>query len=385
MLTARCPSGLVQALGGSFYGTTSDGGANGDGTVFRISSKGKLTTLYSFCQQNDCTDGDSPTSGLIQATNGGFYGTTLAGGVHNVGTIFRITAAGKLKTLYTFCTQYPCSDGAQPSGPLIQAADGDFYGTTYRGGYGDFGTIFRVTPKGKLTTIYTFQGTDGSFPESGLVQGADGNLYGTTSGGGANNGGTVFTITTSGTLTTLYSFCAENLCQDGASPSAGLVQATDGSFYGTTNSGGVALDGTVFKISSKGKLSTLYSFCTKTNCADGQEPVGGLVEATTGDFYGTTSEGGANLDGTVFGLAVGLGPFVETRPTSGKMGAKVVILGNNLNGTTSVTFNGTAAVFEVVSASLIKTTVPQGATTGYVTVTTPKNKLKSNIVFRVKK
>jgi uncharacterized repeat protein (TIGR03803 family) len=258
-----------------------------------------------------------------------------------------------------------------------------------------------------LTTLYRFCSkglcSDGEMPVAGLVQGADGNFYGTTPSGGIFNNnvcsgrcGTIFKITPGGMLTTLYRFCAEANCTDGAVPWAGLVQGTDGNFYGTTEIGAnPACDlgygcGTAFKITPAGKLTTLYSFCSQSNCADGVEPLGGLVQGTDGKFYGTASRGGnpnciPNFSscGTVFSLSVGVGPFAEILPTSGKVGAKVAILGNNLKTATGVSFNGTAATFTIVSSTEIKTTVPVDATTGFVTVTTARRKLKSDRVFQV--
>jgi uncharacterized repeat protein (TIGR03803 family) len=394
--------GLVQHTNGDFYGTTLSGGGRNFGTVFKITPKGTLTTLYSFCPQSDCTDGSFP-NGLVQATNGDLYGTTLFGGERDYGTVFKITPSGTLTSLYSFCPfdtsngdhDSGCTNGFTPYGPLIQGTDGDFYGTTYGGGAYDLGTVFKITPGGALTTLYSFCSqsgcTDGESPEAGLVQAADGDLYGTTVGGGVNGPyGTVFKITPGGRLTTLYSFCSQSGCTDGAMPDAVLVQATNGDFYGTTNTGGTncaSYDGcgTVFKITPSGVLTTLYSFCSQSGCTDGEDPAaGGLVQATSGDLYGTTVFGGANNDGTVFSLPVGLGPFVETRPTSGLVGKAVEILGSDLIGATSVSFNGTAATFTVVSHSLITTTVPAGATTGTVQVVTPSGTLSSNVPFRVR-
>ncbi len=210
-------------------------------------------------------------------------------------------------------------------------------------------------------------------------------MYGTTLRGGTNNYGTVFKLTPSGKRTTLYSFCLKSGCTDGSSPYAALIQATDGNLYATTKKGGVYGEGTVFKITPSGQLTTLYSFCPKSGCTDGRFPSAGLVQDTNGTFYGTTSAGGSNKDGTVFSLSVGLGPFVETQTASGTVGAPVKILGTNLIGATNVTFNGTAAAFTVVSASLITTNVPNGATTGTVEVTTPGGTLKSKVPFRVRK
>jgi uncharacterized repeat protein (TIGR03803 family) len=453
---------LVQATNGDLYGTTSAGGANGDptcpssgcGTVFKITPSGTLTTLYNFCSQSGCTDGSSPNAGLVQATNGDLYGTTSAGGAKGHGTVFKITLSGRLTTLLSF-------DGTDGSGPngLVQATNGNLYGTTYAGGAssacpGGCGTIFKITPSGTLTTLHTFDGTDGANPDADLVQATDGNFHGTTSFGGANSCvigatnygcGTVFKITPSGTLTTLHSFDGT----DGEFPSAALVQATDGNFYGTTSAGGAnsciiytdsgcgtvfkmtpsgtlrtlhsfdntdggfpnalvqATDGnfygttltggayictvfggcgTVFKITTSGSLRTLHSF----DGTDGLFPSAALVQATNGKFYGTTENGGGGNPffcdhgcGTVFSLSVGLGPFVETQTTSGKVGSAVKILGTGLTGATSVTFNGKPAIFKVVLSCFITTTVPAGATTGQVKVTTPHGTLSSNVPFRV--
>ena len=387
---------LVQATNGNLYGTTGSGGANGDGTVFKITPSGTLTTLYNFCSQKGCTDSGPNAAGLVQATNGNFYGATLSGGATNSGTVFKITPSGTLTTLYSFCSQSGCTDGTYPSGGLVQATDGNFYGTTYGGGAGanNSGTLFKITPSGTLTTLYSFCSqsncTDGSVPNGELIQATNGNLYGTTRGAGANNSGTVFKVTPSGTLTTLYSFCSQYDCSDGTHPYAGLFQATDGNFYGATLYGGDGYyyDGTVFKITPTGALTTLHTFCSmQTGCPDGANPQGALVQDTNGTFYGTTSAGGVsppyNAYGTVYSLSVGLGPFVETQPTSGKVGKAVIILGTNLTGTSSVSFHGTPTTFKVVSGSEIKTAVPAGATTGKVKVGTPHGTLLSNVPFRV--
>ena len=393
-------SGLVQAAHGDFYGTTGQGGANGRGTVFKITPGGTLTTLYSFCSQSNCTDGAFPYAGLVQGVDGDFYGTTGEGGAYGVpygyGTVFKITPAGTLTTLYSFCAQTNCTDGESPNG-LVQAAHGDFYGTTTYGGGNisegvSSGTVFKITPSGTLTTLYSFcsQGgqrcTDGAVPVAGLVQATNGDFYGTTHGGGTSRyDGTVFKIAPGGTLTTLYSFCSQSGCADGQNPGAALVQATDGDFYGTTESGGTNLYyGTIFKITPGGMLTTLYSFCSQNACVDGGTPYAGLVQATNGDFYGTTASEGTDVHyGTAFSLSMGLGPFVKTLPTSGKVGATVKILGSDLTGATGVSFNGTAAVFEVVSNSEITATVPAGAIAGRVQVATPGGTLSSNVPFRV--
>ena len=365
---------LIQATNGDLYGTTNGGGAGGGGTVFKITPGGTLTTLTSF----DFTDGGGPDGGVIQGTDGNFYGTTFDGGANGQGTVFKMTPGGTLTTLYNFCNLTNCTDGANPWATLVQATNGNFYGTTSNGGTRGDGTVFKITPSGTLTTLYSFEGVgvDGGNPHAALIQGRDGNLYGTTYGGGT---GTVFKITPSGTFTTLHTFSGT----DGEEPQAALVQATNGNFYGTTEGGGASFDGTVFEITPTGTLTTLYNFCSQSGCTDGTYPFGALVQDTNGTLYGTTYRGGANDAGTVFRLSVGLGLFVETQPTSGRVGAAVKILGTDLTGATSVSFNGSAATFTVVSESEITTTVPTGATTGTVDVTIPSRMLKSNIKFRV--
>lgn len=230
------PGALIEAADGNFYGTTYNGGANNDGTVFKVTSGGTLTTLHSFAG----ADGSIPNGGLVQASDGNFYGTTELEGANGRGTIFKITPGGTLTTLYSFCSQPNCTDGGGPIGVLVQATDGNFYGTTIGGGgESSEGTVFKITPSGVLTTLHTFTGADGSAPFNGLVQASDGNFYGATSYGGPNNScpnsnlntcGTIYKITASGTLTMLYNFTGT----DGATPQAALIQATDGNFYGTT-------------------------------------------------------------------------------------------------------------------------------------------------------
>jgi len=443
--------GLIQATDGNLYGVTFNGGANneaycntnpvnGCGTIFKITPSGTLTTLYTFgCSQINCPDGLGP-NGLVQATDGNFYGTTAGTYVlPNYGTVFKMTPSGQLTTLYNFCSQSSCADGAFPGAGLIQATDGNFYGTTSGANTPFYGTVFRITPSGTLTTLYMFGPRDGGYPDAMLEQAANGKLYGTTGSGtifeitiggtytkldsfagdidaaliqapngylygltgsgGTNGGGSVFRMTTSGELTTLYSFCSQSGCPDGAEPEAPLLQATDGNFYGTTAAGGAYMEptcfeagcGTLFKITPSGKLTTLYSFCSQSGCPDGSDPSfgAGLTQDTNGNFYGTTYWGGDNAScsngcGTVFRLSVGLGPFVAPQPSSGKVGATIKILGTNLTGATSVTFNGIAATFKVVSKSQIATTVPAGATSGKVTVKTPSGTLTSNVNFRVR-
>ena len=370
-------AGLFQAIDGNFYGTTdAGGGIYGFGTVFKITNSGTLlTTLYSFCPLDNCTDGASPYSGgLIQGSGARLLGTTRYGGTNGAGAVFEITRNGTPTLLYSFCSQTGCTDGEGPYAGLVRATGGDFYGTTSKGGAYGYGTVFRITPSGTLTTLHSFDNTDGANPYAGLIQAGGGDLFGTTQNGGAYGYGTVFKITPSGTLTTLHSFDLS----DGEYPWGGLIQATDGNLYGTTWGAGAYGFGTVFRITPSGKLKTLHNF----DITDGANPFGTLLQATDGNLYGTTGSG-SNTDGTIFRLSVGLGPFVALQTTSGPVGAAVKILGTDLTGASSVTFNGTEAVFTVASASEIKATVPTGATKGLVQVVTPSGTLTSNVVYTV--
>jgi len=412
------PAGLVQGIDGAFYGTTSSGGKYGKGTVFKITTGGQLTTLHVF-NGSDGVGG----SDLLLGTDGAFYATTSVGD----GSVIKITAAGTVTTLYAFSCSGPasCARGIDPSWGLIQGADRNLYGTNLFEGKEGGGTIYKLTPSRNLTVLYSFcdqVGCDSGFVPNWLIQGADGNFYGTTQDGDA---GTVFKLTPSGELTTLGRFCGEfnsEPCSRGGLPTGliqgadanfygttyepptifrvtssgklttlsdfktipggplfGVIQGTDGDFYGTTAE---VNGGTVYKMTSSGTLSALYSFCAK-GCLDGSVP-GLLVQGTDGNFYGVTDSGGAKDDGVIFKLSTGLRPFVRTLPTAAEPDEAVTILGSNLTGATRVTFNGRAAQFKIVSASDITTTVPVGATTGYVEVVTPHGTLKSSEKFVVR-
>lgn len=397
-------SGLMLGTDGNFYGTTEGGGANcatsnGCGTIYKITTSGKLSTLYSFCSLDECADGSAPSGGLVQGTDGNLYGTTTYGGASNncslgCGTIFKLTAGGNLTTLYSF-TGPP--GGLYPTSRLMQATDGNFYGTTETGGVNccgaGWGLFFKITPLGTFTPIYSFCSladcADGDFPDSGVIQARDGNFYGTTREGGNGSStncpggcGTVFKITPGGSLTTLHNFSAST---DGFSPSTGLIQAIDGNFYGTTVEGGYNFTcpggcGNIFEMTPAGFVTNLYNLNVSV---DGSDLISPLVQFTDGSFYGTTYVGGPDGAGTVFSLSTGLGSFVKVLPHSGKVGATIKILGTNLEGATHLSFNGTTAPFTVVSPSLITTSVPAGATTGKVHLTTSSGTLLSNVPFTV--
>ncbi len=381
-------AGLIQATDGNFYGTTYLGGSSNRGTVFSITPSGALTVLYSFCAQAGCADGQSPTAALVQAPSGTLYSTTYSGGAYNRGTVFSMTTSGALTTLYSFCAQTGCPDGSGPVGGFVQGASGFFYGTTEFGGANQSGTAYQITQTGTFTQLYNFCNlrncADGAGPTGVLIQYSGGNFYGTTAFGGDKGVGTVFEMTSAGVISTLHSFCSSTGCTDGQYPYAGLVQATDGNLYGTAEQGGAQNGGVIFSITPGGLLSALYSFCSQgSGCSDGYESFAGLAQDTDGSFYGTTGFGGANGYGEVFNLSTGLSPFIETQTSSGKVGQTVVILGTNLTGATGVSFNGAAASFTVASSSEITTIVPARAKSGAVTVVTPGGTFASKVNFYV--
>lgn len=289
---------LVQGADGNLYGTTPLGGggvselcANGCGVAFKITPSGTLTDIYIFCSLSNCADGRLPYSGLTLATDGNFYGVTNAGGSSgDYGTFYKVTQTGTLTTIYTFCAQPNCADGSAPQ-TLLLGADGSFYGTTGAGGTHNFGTVFKITRNGTLTTLYSFCAqagcSDGENP-LGLIQASNGNFYGTTSAGGASGQGTIFKITPTGALTTLFAF---NLTDNG-NPYYTLIEGRDRNFYGTTYGGGANNGGALFKMTPAGVVTWLYSFCSEENCTDGKNPYAPLVHANDGNLYGTTYNGG---------------------------------------------------------------------------------------------
>ncbi|HEY6619635.1 MAG TPA: choice-of-anchor tandem repeat GloVer-containing protein [Steroidobacteraceae bacterium] len=282
-------SGLVQSSDGNIYGTTANGGASGRGTVFKITPSGTETLLYSFPAGSS-----DPYCGLVQGSDGNFYGTTGAGGASDDGTVFKITPSGSEANVYSFAKTG--TNGQTPYAGLIQGTDGNFYGTTYFGGANGFGTVFKVTPGGTETVLYSFAGgNDGEHPYADVIQGSDGNFYGTTYQGGTGGYGTVFRLSPSGTETVLYSFAGGT--SDGASPEAGVIEGSDGNFYGSTLQGGASGLGTVFKLTPSGTETISHSFA---GSSDGANPGANLVQGSDGNLYGSTGAGGTSGDGTFF-------------------------------------------------------------------------------------
>ena len=276
---------LVLATNGMLYGTTPSGGLNGFGTVFKMTPSGAFTNLISFSGE----DGNLPGQ-LIKGNDGNLYGTTLNGGIFGFGNVFKITTAGDLSSLFAFSG----SNGADPVG-VIQGADGNLYGITDAGGQSfagadqtGLGTVFQMTTSGVLSNLVYFTETNGAYAP--LLQAKNGSFYGTTQSGGLQSTGLVFRVVGLSVLQTVFSSDPTN----GTTPEAALVQGTDGNFYGTSFNGGAFAFGSVFVISPSGVFSTLVSFDQTNN---GANPAAPLLLASDGNFYGATSNGGTNGGG----------------------------------------------------------------------------------------
>jgi uncharacterized repeat protein (TIGR03803 family) len=324
---------------GNIYGTTDFGGASGNGTIFKLAPDGTQTLIYSFSQG---VTGYAPDGAVTLMSNGDLYGTTGSGGQSGNGTLFKLTAKGKYKVLHDF----GANDGSFLRGNLIHDKLKNFYGTALFGGANFDGTVYKYAKDGTFTVLHTFNGTDGEFPEHGVVRDSAGNLYGVTAFGGASDNGTVYKIASDGTFSTVYSFTGG---ADGGFLYGGLALGKDGNIYGSTVDGGAHGFGTVFQLTPDGSLTTLYSFTGGTDgggpegdmlrvgknlysvATSGGDPVcqcgaiyeitskgkekvlhaftgtdggnysAGLVESN-GTFYGTTQSGGSNSDGVVFSV-----------------------------------------------------------------------------------
>jgi uncharacterized repeat protein (TIGR03803 family) len=361
-------SNLTLGTDGNFYGT---GGQTQNRTdtqlLFQLSSTGAYTQLATFTAL-----GGSPYGAPIQASDGNFYGTA-GDGTESSGYVYKyVPSTGELSTLYNFGQEGTLIGG------LFQASDGNLYGTTSAGGgYGN-GSIFKLSLSGTLLFNYVFP-NDGKFgfQPSSLIEANDGNFYGTTLYGGAagnfNGPGVVFKMSPQGHLSVVY-----NLRQTEGRFPEGLVQGTDGNFYGTTSLCGTYVLGCIFQVTADGAFKILYSFSP----TEGQNPDGISLQHTNGLFYGALPEGGTG--GAIYSLDMQLAPFITFVLPVGKVGETAQILGQNLTGTTSVTFNGVPATsFTVESDTYMTAVVPTGATTGNVVVTTPTGTLTSNVNFRI--
>jgi len=378
-------SGLTLGTNGNFYGTTF-GGMGGIAVLYELTPTGSLNTLYTF----DTSDGSKFEAPPIQGTDGNLYGVATQGGSSDCGYIYKLTLPGNT---YSVPHQFGNTDGCDPFAPLLQGTDGNFYGTTTSGGTGSSGVVFKISAAGHLSVVFNFDGTKhGGSPVSPLIQATDGNFYGTTTGGGKFGTGTVFKMTPAGHVTLLHSI---NGTTDGYGPIAGLVQATDGNFYGTAPQGGNGTNcasgcGTIFRVTPAGVFDVIYNFDGTT----GQDPLVTLFQHTDGLLYGDTFDGGTGGGlpggctvgncGVFYSVNIGAAPFASLVTPSGKVGKTVEILGQGFKGTTGVSFAGTAALtFDAVTSTYLTATVPAGAETGPVTVTTPGGPLVSSKNFRV--
>jgi uncharacterized repeat protein (TIGR03803 family) len=406
---------LTQGRNGDLYGWSYEGGVNNDGSIWKTTPSGTVSVVYSF----EAPPGPDCQNGMTLGTDGNFYGTALTS-CTGAGYVFKLTPSGNLTVLHTF-TGAP--DGDNP-GPLTLYTDGNFYGVTSKGGANNYGTVFKITPTGTLTILYSFDGTNYfANPTYGLTVGNDGNFYGTQSGG--NGTGSVFKITPAGVLTVLHTFTGN---PDGAEPASGVILGKDGNFYGDTEYGGAYGYGTLFKMTPSGTLKILYSFNSSTDYAT--NPTAPLLQATDGNFYGVLvsrfqdlfrftpsgkltvlekfvlpggvlpywpliqdtngilygllQQGGKVNGGEFFSLNIGAKPFVSLVSTSGKVGSNIGILGEGFSKSSVVKFGGVqATTLTLEGTTYISATVPEGAIDGTVTVTTGSTVLTSLQTFIV--
>jgi uncharacterized repeat protein (TIGR03803 family) len=376
--------GVTLGSDGNFYGASYEGGSVFAGAVFMVTTGGTEKTMYSF---TGGSDGAAPYAPPVEGNDGNFYGTTTQEGTcGSCGTIYKITPQGK----FTLLHQFDNTHGSSAFAPLVLGTDGNFYGTAAYGTSANAGVIYRMTPSGVFTMLYSFDNTHGETPIGGLTEGSDGNFYGTTMNGGSTGGGVVFKVTRGGKLTVLHNM---NGTSDGRSPIGGLVLASDGNFYGTNAFGGIVNSscadgcGTLFKITPKGAYSVLYKFDSTTGAMASVTP----FQHTSGVLYGDTKVGGTgNVNpcttgncGVFYSLNGNLPAFVSLLSYSGKVGKTIEFLGQGFTSKTTVSFNGTAAKPKIASGTYLTATVPNGAITGPVTVTTGSVKLTSNKIFLV--
>jgi uncharacterized repeat protein (TIGR03803 family) len=371
-------SGLTLGTDGNFYGTCHNGGTNDYGTLFKVTSAGVLTVLHNFAAQGSTSDGCEPLAPPMQASNGDFYGTTSFCGANNYGTVYKLTLAGVYSLLYSF--QGPPNDTLLPLG-LIESTDGDLWGLG-NGWIISYGGVFKITLSGKESLVYAFKGDpDGAGPYTNLIQGSNGNFYGTTEEGGSAQEGTIFEVTAGGKETVLYSFPNQT---DGAYPTLPLTQGPNGLLYGaaTDCAGGGCSQAGLFDITTKGVYKNLYLYpLVCSNCGQPEAP---LLLSTNGTFYSTTEQGGTGV-GSFYSLSNGYSPFISlVNVSSGAEGARVGILGQGFSSRSVVKFGGTkATTTKLTGTTYIVATVPAGALTGNVTVTTGSTVLSTTAGYKI--
>ena len=364
--------GLTLGMDGNFYGICTNGGTHNGGLIYRVTPAGVLTDLHDFdFSAQDCC----PLAPPVLGTDGNFYGST---GDPNAGAdnIYRITPAGVYKNLKTL------SGGYSIPSTVHFGSDGNLYGTTQTAPvFGNRGAVVRITTAGAIKTVYGFVDTTGSFPNSGVIQGTDGKLYGTTSFGAANGNGGIYKVTTGGAFTLLHS--TDN--PTGPANWNDLLQATNGNFFGAAEGGGSGNMGGLYELTSAGVFS---SFLFTNQNATGSQPFAPLMQHTNGTVFGTNSVGGSPFPtaGTFFSLNIGAAPFISlvSPIPAGKLGSQIGILGQGFSSSSVVKFGGTTATTKTLTGTtFILATVPAGAHTGTVTVTTGTSTLTSTKTFKV--
>src|SRR5450755_2310709 len=366
--------GLTLGADGNFYGAANRGGPSGFGSIFKITPTGVVTALHSFTNYGE---GTNPSSAPVQGADGNFYGSTSGVDVSTTeasSTIYKLTPAGVFTVLHTLA---PGTDGSS-AGPVILGADGSFYGGTASGGTNGWGTLFKVTPGGAFTLLHTFSNSADGRQGATLAQAANGTFYGATYLGGANGVGVVIKITSTGTFTKLHDL---NGTTDGSNVTGNMFLGTDGNFYNVAASNGANSGGTIFKVSPAGVFTKVLDF---GGANLGVTPGTGLIQATSGLFYGSTQNGGTGNASVFYSLNESLSAFASLVSTSGRVGSKIGILGQGFSASSVVKFNGVKATTVTrTGTTFLLATVPAGATNGFVTVTTGATTLTSSRKFVV--
>ena len=372
-------NGLTLGTDGNFYGTCFSGGTNSFGTLFKATPNGTVTVLHNW---NCATDGGFPLAPPIQGSDGSFYGTTYFCGGTELGRVYKYTLAGKYTSLYSF--KGPPTDVQNPHG-LVQGSDGNFWGMGDQGGVDSGnGGVFKITPAGIEKVVYTFMGgTDGQNPYTSLIQGSDGSYYGTTEGGGGTLDGTIFKLTPNGVEKVLYNFSDQT---EGAFPRLPLTQGPDGLLWGIATDciGGGCSQAGIFTITTMGVYDNIYLYpIIEGN--NNSLPYSPLLLSTDGTFYSVTEGGGSKGVGTFYSVSTTYAPFISlVNVRSGEEGAQIGILGQGFSASSVVKFGGTVATTtQRTGNTFIQATVPPGALTGKVTVTTGATTLSTNAIYKI--
>ncbi len=413
---AAFPTGnIVQGRDGFMYGVgaASGRGANNTGAVYKISPAGVESVFFNFpAQFPDCI------SGLTLGTDGNFYGTCEMTN-SSPGNIYRLTPAGVFTDLHDFTNggsdlpPIQASDGnfygvvaagiykmtpagvftmihtfaspdVQPISNLTQGSDGNLYGTLTLCSNGNRGCVYKVSTTGVFSEVYLFSDPTGYSPCTGVIQASDGKFYGATDGGaGANNSGDLYSVTTAGVEVDLHAFnsTTDGSCNPGSFPVVNMLQVNDGNFYGTNYGGANGNSGSIYKLTAAHVFS---AFLFPGNNVDGGQPYSTLIQNTNGKIYGTTSSGGANSTGTFFSVSTGDAAFLRLQETSGKVGSQIGILGQGFGPSSVIKFNGvTVNAWSRFGSTFMQAMVPAGASDGFVTVTTGATTLTSSKKFIV--